>query len=1389
MPLDPEPLLSPPTVRQQTVVQNSSPAREIAVNLPLVSLSSSRVLVVIITTISGGAKSHIPSSQIWQQLPLIGAGGYAQFGNTLVSAWISRAGSTVYSAGSFKFAGLVGLSPEYCTVLAFELEDTQTGDISLSQQTWDTSYSNSIEAQSPAVGQKVRGVLAVGYSEGQKHFLQPNSPQNILTQTAASGFFAAPFSMVGSYAGQSSNDPSDVVLPFEGVASRSGILLFSVVAGDTSINSPEKNHGVNAFLSYPGSSFSTSSMLGYGSTIATTADAYISFDPMTVMESSDAMLFGATSAFSTLGTQVYAAVTLSGSTDAALDVFTTVSEDVSVNILGPANETITGDTIIVFGQDGLHTADSRVLQDLFHLTDAYLFAGQTSHLTDTLLQQQNSLTHTTTALAVALGSSSITSDGYLAALVPPSGTHTTDANLTQDNIIGMTGWELQGDFAECDASRTPNYSLPPGTIAASTSAKRPGSQGSYGLRIDNTTGSDAYWVPPQTSKSLLDLQPTIDWPAPAASVFSEMWTSFNFRCLDRPAADSEMLIADYQQTISFVSGHTITLLPGYSYWIMLGNRTDSGTGGALQLGVGSLTVGGGVVATHLLSDTSWHYMEVRTYSTSGVALSATGVTYPLLIEVYLDGDLVMSTSSTYTCLGIPTLGMQERRTVERFRVDYDDLVISTNRLNQFDLSVIAKPAKDEGTYTAWTGTPSNTYTDVASIPYDAAKHFDSSAANQRRTVKVYSGGDTDPYPGVIHAVSMQAVHVFNASSAVQNMALMIREGSTDLVLRSYYPTTVGGKGTAALTVTTTKSPVAGDNWVDAIYDFEVGVKQLIDANANRVVGISVNMLVSPFSYSHTADAMLFGAASISHTTTSFLGRSSTHDTDALITDAGVYHYVDSSPVGLIDGTHTTSSATAGEASLSFTADAFLDKSLFQTTDAVIVSVRGSVHAADAGMIGQIDGYQSTDAIIGALVDKPHSTDALPYFMVESYHLTDARALATYLATHLTNARMKAAVIATHTSNGVLKAIIAATHTTSAVKYLRVDTTHLTSSAKLGVISGSFTTSSAMAPTNVVAQFHTAISTLKKTFTATETTDTFLKIATEHNFTTNAIRLGSSQGTHSADARIVIPTPVTLTHNTNSAVSGTVSSPITTNTLLKKTFTLTGTTDAKLELVKDLTHAANSLLSISPTHSHSVNAVMVSVPTLTATTDTLLRSTYVATHTTNSAAYGTVDRTITADSDLFGAVSSNHTVNALLKSDIAATFTTTAYLSFEKLFSTNSYIAASNEKFQAIASSLFGQAQALHTTSVVVYAQLDQSHLTSSSVLGNLTVTALSSSDLYGAASAVFTTNSLAATESLHSGNSALFGATSAGHSSDALLVNDDLGIFEQEPGTMFEGAF
>jgi hypothetical protein len=1396
MALTPAPDPIPPVIRQQSVVQNSGPARELQVNLPLQSLPTSRVLIVVFSTVSGGAKSHIPSSQTWSQIPLIGVGGYARFGNTLISAWLSRPGVSVYQAGSFKFAGLVGLAPEYSTALTFEFADCQDGFVNLSQQSWDESYINRVEAQAPAINQKARGVLAVAFAEGQHQFLEPDAAQKLLTQTSASGFFSAPFSVAGSYAEQTSNDPSDVSLPFDGLSAPAGLLLFSAGRGGGFVSSTELTHSTDAFLAYPGATITVDSDVRFGGDLTSTVNSYLQFPPMLVMASSNAVLFGVPEALHTVGTQLFAAVVSSFTINAFLEDYISVATKTDIGLLGMVTKTHTTDTDLVSGGELTHSTDTRMGIDLQYFTNSYIFAGQTSANTDADLWSMVTSTHTTTAAIVTLNTSTFTTDSYLQA-TNPSATITTDSFLEQDGIIGMTGWELQDLIAESDPILTPDYTPNPNTsIFVTASAKRPGSQGTVGLRIDNNTTDQTYWVLPQTAKSLNDLYPTIPWPRVANQVFRETWATLYFRCNNRPTSGSELVIADTLSQTGPVGGPGpgggggggVSQVYGYCYWVTIGNLTLGGGGGGLQLGHGDITVGN-VAASYSLTDSNWHRLEVRTYKSTNTTLSSANVSDPITIEIYLDYNLIMSMVSEYPSDCSYILGVQERLTSDHYQIDYDDFVVSTSRLAAYDLSVIAKPAKAAGTYAEWTGTPSNTFADVASIPYDAAKYFASSALNQRQTFKVYSGGDANPYPGKIHAASMQFVHFRNTSSSALNMALMIREGSTDLVIKSWAPN-AAAQYYVAMSSTTTRSPVAGLNWEDAIYNFEIGIKQVVNSSVNRVVGVYANLLVSPFSCFQTVESVLFGFTTLTHTTSSSLGRILDITTDALMSGAGASFTTNASIIQFLAVIHDTDSTLFGAVEFNHSTDAFINRVAAVDTDALIVIERGtSPHTSDAALVGQIDSSHDTDALVSILIDLPHTTDALPYRLVATTHLTDAAVLSNPSVIHLTNARTIGTGLQTHNTNSVARAPIVSGFTTDALKHLRLDVTHFTSASKKGDLLASFTTSSATAPTNVITKLTFVNSLLGKAFSATNTADAMLKTLPTLTSTTNAILFGSSQASHACNSWIVIPALKTITHLATSAIKGEATAFHNTTAVLKSTFLLASTTDAWLLLIGQVQQTTNAVLQSTRLKSHISNALLVINPALTITTDAFLKITAVLNHSTSCTLTATPVLSSMSTSILFGQTGLIHPTDAILKLDQLLAFTTTAALAFEKLFSTNSFVIPSGERIFFTASSLFGSVSALHTTNVLVYAQLSALHLSSSTLQAPLDITHTTTGDTFGSADQTHATDLLAAHSIVYNTFTNTSGIDGTDTSTSSYLLNDDRGIFEDTQGGVFDGSF
>lgn len=1397
MALDPAPVLTPPTIRQRSVLQGSSPARELPIYLPSESLTTSRVLVVLFTTISGGARSHIPTSQVWKKLPLAGANGYAQFGNVLVSAWLSRPGSAVYSAGSIQFAGLVGLAPEYATAVLFELQNCQNGEISLTQQTWDTTLSAAVTGLAPAIGQQARGVLAVAFTEGEHVFTEPDGSQEMQTQTAASGFFAAPFSVAGSYAGQTSNDPSPVRMPFTGALSRTGLLLFSATQGDSGITSPQAAVSTNAFTAYPSATITVEATLGYGGQISITSDAAMSFDPMTVMASSDADLFGDPTASQTLGTQAYIRVPALHTTSAALDVFNFLEELVQVEVLGAVTASSTGDTAIVNSVEGFHTKDTYALRDFFHLTNAYVFAGQLNHNTDLLALGTFDLFHLTNALSVTSPTSTHSTNAFIAAAIPPTQFHYTDTLMEQDAVIGMAGWELQDYYAEVYVA---TYYLAGGvSITTVTGEKRPGSLGAYGLLISNTgsVGTNSYVEIPQTSKALYDLSPLTDWPTFAAQTYRELWFSFWFRCTDRCNNDAEILASDQYKTVGTTPGPHPVDEYGHSWWLMIGTYYNSTLGGGLMLGEGTLPVSPSPDPTALvinssnypLSGTGWHLIEVRMYA--NVTLNSVSVANPMTVEVYVDGSSTpqMSINSSIPCDGRPCLGIPTKRSTQTYTVGFDDVVYSTRRMfNAYDLSVILKPAKADGFYTDWTGTPSDTYTDVDNAPSNPAQYFESATVGDTRTVKVYSGGDSDPYPGYIHAVTAQFVHVHNTLSSNRNVALVVREGGTDLQLRAFSPFHAE-KTYQSFMVTMARSPVNEDLWVDSLYDFEIGVKQVSDSFANKVAGISASLLVSPFSYNHSTDAGLTAEVTSTHTTSAALSRGADHMTDALLKTIGDFHTTDTFPVGLAQSSYTTSATLSGEVDASQTTDIFIDRLASITTDTVVVEVRGSVHDTDVVLSGQIDDSHDADASIGALVDLPHETDLLIHTLVEYVHTTSSAGLSNPSLTHNANARTIAAVSATHQANGLLRATISSTQTTDALKYARVDQTHNTSAAKKGELSATHQTYAWTAPTNIVAQLHTTVASIRQSFTLTESSDALLKAFRTGSHTGDADLFGTRESSHVAFAWLAYPTVVNKQHGTNSKLIGEVSLSHTGQALLKSTFVATGSTDASLELIPEKTHSTNAVVYFVGAKSHSASSVLYLYNSQTHSADALLRITAEVTHTGSSKLVGEVALTHSSEAVLLGEVSLSVTTNALLKKTAEAFQTLNAALGFDVTHTGNSLIGLAAQKEQQVASSIFGEAQTSHTTSVLVYAQTDATHTTNVVFIGLVGVFHSTSGTLLGIVDLQTTSDALMAYEALFTTNMTAAGETGATHSTNALLDNADLGIFEPDDSTFFPGMF
>lgn len=1391
MAIEAAPAISTPAVRQRTVLQSSSPVREVAVSLPSQSLISSRVVLVMFSTISGGTRAHVPSTGIWSQIQLGGSGGYARMGNLLASAWLSKPGAVVYSGGLFRCAGLVGLAPEYTTVVLFELTNTQNGTIQLAGSLWNESEALEISATAAASGQQARGVLAVGVAEGAHTFAASPTSHSVLTQTAASGFFSAPFSLVGAYKTQSSNDPMPVRLPYDGVSSKQGVLLFNAVTEDSGVTSLEGSHSATSVLAYPTQSITVDAYLLPGGTVSATTSAAVEFDPMTSITNTDARLNG-TPAYSYLSeSNLYSRISVSQTTDALTEQYHALLDVIDITLLGATTETTSSNAAIALAIDQTNTTNAYVLKDMGHSNDAYIFAGQSSHLVDAKLWNTWDFYHLTDSALAALGSLTHTTDAYLAATTPPSSTHTTDAYLLRNNIIAITGWELQSIDYESFVN-SPLYGSP--QISVTTSAKRTGSQGTHGLRMDNTTaGTDSYWVPRQNGNDLISAMGGVEEGTQCGAHYQEVWTTFYFRCNTFPTGGREQLLSD---TLSQIGFDAITGNPlyGYPYWIGIGSTGSETPGYKLALYKSDINPSGGAMEVELasayLNDSNWHLLEVRLVNYGASNLLNSSLLKPFTIDVYMDKTLVMSASIGIPCRAAQILGIQTRYTSANTQFDYDDFVISANRLAEFDLSVIAKPAKANGNYTAWTGTPADSYTDVDNIPTDSGQYQESSTVGQKLSVKVYSGGDTNPYPGKIHAVSFHAVHDFvTTASYARTLGLFVRQATTDLSLNSFSPDTAR-IGLQDRSMVYSRNPIDESLWENSIYDFEMGVEQLLSTATNRVLLLAANLLVSPTSLLHAADAGLTGEVNLTHTTDSSLGRLNDHSTDALM-DAPYYkyHYTDAMLFSQANLTHLADAITAGEAEQSHTADAQTDRLLDQTVDATIVSVRGSVHDTDAALIGQAETSHDTDAIIWGLLDLPHDTDALQYRLEDIFASTDAFKLATNVAIHLANARMLGTISATHTTNALNRLAISGTQTTDALKHLRLDLTHFTTAAKLGEISSSYTSNSALGAINVVAQLHTASSTLKTSFTSTFSTDAFKKTTVDATGTTNSAVMGETGQIHTTNARLVNPTVVNLLHNTNSSIFGTVDSTHTTTSLLRQLYTTTHGTDAFTQFVGNLTQSTDALKFIQVNRTHTGDASLYVQNTTTHTGNSLLQVFGSSTHTFTVSVGGETGSSHTTNSIIFGEISSQHTTTGLLKKQTDLTTSTTSYLAFDQTHTTSSALSIPAEALTAVASSLFGSAQGTHTTNALMYVVVAATYTGDADLQGTVEVYHLSTSILFGTSNAVHTTNALAATEAGHTSESILFGETGSTISTSSMLMNNDLGIFEQNDLSPFEGAF
>jgi hypothetical protein len=1381
MAIDPRPNISPPTARQQAIVQSNDPVRELNLDMPQQSLTTSRVLVVVFSTVSGGTRSHIPNSGVWTQISLGGSGGFVQFGNILVSAWLSRAGSQVYSGGLFRFAGLVGLAPEHGTIVAVELTDMQNGSISLAGHSWDESYENAISGTAAATGNYARGVLAVGVAEGQHHFLAPTTGQQLLTQTAVSGFFSAPFSAVAAYKGQTSNDPLPVNLPFDSVASRNGLLLFNALNEASSINSPEGTFSTGSLISAPQNTITTDSFIRNGGEVTNTVSAYVEFPEMFSFASTSSALSGETLAIFDTESNIYNRVAVAGTTDAYTDEYHVVSEEVVVELVGTVTSTDTTSSVIVNSRDDSSTGDSAIGKDLFHLTDSYIFSGQTSHTADSLLQSEVEDTHVTDAALVTLQELTHFTNSYKEAMVPPTETHTTSGTLLTDNILGMMGWELQDTQLECSYV-SPDYSVSTEQLLVTTLAVRPGSLGAYGMRIVNSgaLATDQYVLP---KTDLLSMPaPGEDGGSTPGAHYKELWTTLHFRVNTVPT-DWEQLIGDIKQQQLFPPN---TLADGFSYFLAIRAMT-----GGFQLGFGvsssTQAVGSATIINFLpLALSNWYKLEIRLY-TEAATLEDSSPTAPFYVQLWLNGqpiELGATFTSYLKCYAAQAIGIQQRAGVTDYSVDFDDFVISTNRLDAYDLSVIALPAKADGTYSAWTGVPADDYTDVESIPYDPAKYQQASADSQKFSIKVYEGGDSDPYPSTIHAVSFHASSS-SPASPTNNTEMFLRKGATEVVLREFNSFIVND-----LSVLTVRSPVDELLWADSLYDTEFGLRQIGVSSFTKINLMAATMLVSPPLQFHYTSSVIAGETTGTHTTSATVGKLLDTTTDALL-DIGTqkYFYTDAYRYGIPTSPHTTDVVLFGEPTVESSTDTYFETRTDHTTDTLIVAVRGATGTTDTNLINDIDVYHDVDVSVWSMVDMPHDTDALQYRLVDLTYTGDSALLGQGDITHTANFLKIGSPSVVHTANALKKLEITDTSTTDAVKSARVDLTHSTSAIKQGEGTSIHTANSNLGLTNIVTRFHTTVSTLKTSYSDDFDTDSFIKKTYSESSTGNSILEGEASKLFATNARIVIPTASFSLHTGSSSIDGEVDRTHTANSLLRQLMEHDSDTDAFLHYSGDLAHTASSVKARLSTLTHSGSSHLHVQNDQAHTTEAYKYIQPSLTHSTSAVTFGIVSATHTASSILFGETTVSHGTLALLRKDITDSSDTNAALAFDVIHTANTLVALAAQQEQALASSLFGTTGNTHTATALIFILTGFTHTTSSSLLGEVTAYHITNAIRFGEANNDHNTNTLLATESVHTTSSILAGESGSTHSTSSMLKNDDVGIFEQDQTDIFEGAF
>lgn len=1369
------------SARQSNVYQTASPVRSVALNLSLQSLPDSRVVVFVISTVSGGSQSHIPTTQIWDQVNLIGVNGFARLGDYLVSAWISKPGVVVYQGGSFQFAGLLGTAPEYAQIFAVELTNLRLGAFTLSLQSWNQASNSSVTGSAVAIGQAVRGVLALAIAEGTQQFTQPASPFNLLSQTANSGFFSSSFSASTNLGNQSVNDQLDVSLPFTGSLAESGLLLFNVLAENNSVDSVELGFSTTAFLAYPQETFSSSAYVSPGGDVSFSLQGYIEYTPGTLGHTIEGGLTGEVDKIVDVAADLYGRNAETFTTDAYIDLFHSLEEEVFVGLLGTASSTSTQDGVIVGGGELSGQSNAHIGKDIFHLTNSYIVDFKQVMSTDALLWDIPDVDHTTDAFLMLDDTrSKHDTDAATLAYEPPTLTHSSESYIANDSIIAIVGWELQDIKYEKYPEFSPDYSHAPGLMTVTTSAKRDGSLGTHGMRIDNDLyrNSPVWWLPYPCAKFFRDALGTEEVGV-AGSRYSELWATFWFRHLNIPAETTDSIFSDQWRVVAF----TNLGVPIYASPFDVRIGSFSGVP-AIEL----RTTGQPVLSNLYYNvNTDWHKMEVRAYTGNpAVRLTEASSSDPVFVEVYLDNNLILGGTTPHYCDFSGILGIQQSTNSDRYRLDFDDYIISTRRLSGYDLSVKVHTAKANGTYNAWTSTPAGDYTDVASIPPDPAKYKTSTTIGQKASIKVYSGADTDPYPATIHAASFNMVRgSYTPGGWEPSLETFVKQGVSEVTLYNWKP----HEGWRALLMDV--SPIDNDTWANALYDLEYGVHKVVNSTQHKILNLSVCLLVSPFSYNHNADAITYGEVSATHTTSASLGRSHEHSTNSWLIGSYWLHSLDAALSAESSVTHSTDSNISGESALAHGADSFLDQLLFNTADALIVNQRGSVMTADALLTSAVDQYASTDSIVGAQVDHEHSTHAMPYVLVEQLHSTDSFKQNTIEEFHLADGRLIKEISATHTTNSLNKGTIDATFTTDGLLFSRREISHFADAMKLGERTALFSTGSFLMLTVTLANLHGTNSLVSKDFSTTFTTSAVLKILGDEVFSTYTNLQGENNQQMSTNSRLVNPYIISADQDTDSYLIGTVIATSSVDSLLKATYTLDFTTSSAIELLPEVLQLTDAVLQIVRNTSSSSNSVLWLVGDSTFTTSAFIALRPDLAHTTQGFLLKTLDAFHSADGILAGEVTQTHTVNSRLLKELDLTFSSNAYAAFDLTNSSDAFLLYNPLVDTDVASSLFGTQQPDQQTNAFVIAYITQTHTGNSGLLGEISQWFTVSVAMEGVAQVESTNSCYLAFELMYSSFGNTAGEAQGQHGAWSLLDNDDIGIFEdlvERDGT-FEGAF